>query len=193
VPNRTLDQTFAELRAHTPGQFFVPVRMAVHGENGVVLYGFGGLVYQPAPLRNVYTPTGGFGLSAAGEEPWLFDAESLVTSGGNSHTRVQVLNNVAFDANTNQSFLVNRAESLSVTIGSAIRKGGEREDVLLRVALARGVTPAFTAADLVVADIPLIQDGLFLRGAGSLVWDPAATAIWTVSLLDAIEVPIEPN
>jgi hypothetical protein len=116
-----------------------------------------------------------------------------VTSGGNSHTRVQVLNNVAFDANTNQSFLVNRAESLSVTIGSAIRKGGEREDVLLRVALARGVTPAFTAADLVVADIPLIQDGLFLRGAGSLVWDPAATAIWTVSLLDAIEVPIEPN
>src|SRR5438045_1666159 len=96
VPNRTLDQAFAGLRAHTPGQFFVPVRMAVHGENGVVLYGFGGLVYQPAPRRNVYTPTGGFGFSVAGEEPWLFDAETLLTSGGNSHTRVQVLNNVVF-------------------------------------------------------------------------------------------------
>ena len=139
----------------------------------------------------MYTPTAGFGLSVAGEEPWLFDAETLVTSGGNSHTRVQVLNNVVFDANTNQSFLVSRAESLSVTIGSAIRKGGEHEDVLLRVALARGVTPSFLTADLVVADIPLIQDGLFLRGAGSLVSEPAATAIWTVSFLDAIEVPIQ--
>jgi hypothetical protein len=101
---------------------------------------------------------------------------------------VRVLDNLAFDVSVHdnsvpepffQTFLVTRAEQFTVKLGSATRLAIDRQ-TLLRISYGT------IYSGFVVADIPLVQDGVFLRGIGPLIRDPNLTAMWTVSLLEPV-------
>ena len=51
MPNMTLDQALAGLPHEPSGSHFAPVRIAVHGEDGLVRYASGGLVCDQSLCR----------------------------------------------------------------------------------------------------------------------------------------------
>lgn len=107
----------------------VPVRITAHGEEGTVLYGYGGLMYQPPAPRFIYVSAGDFMLSQP--DSYEFEGERLTTEGQLTNARVRLLNNLAYDPKiqdnwfppTYQSFLITRPEPATVQIGWASKQG----------------------------------------------------------------------
>jgi hypothetical protein len=191
MPNLSLDEALAALRNPSPQANVVPVRVTAHAEDGIVLYASGGLVYRAKPVVRVFTSLD-IALTVSDEAgPFMFDAETLVTLGPTGNARADAVDNAVFDPSRPglhqppafQTFLISRAGDMQIQLGVANRRG-ERQ-ILLRAGVARA---GFT---FVGADIPLVQDGVFLRGDGPSLLDSRTTAVWTVSLLDPIAFEAE--
>jgi hypothetical protein len=167
-----------------PGQV-VPVRISAHGEEGTVLYGYGGLLYEPPAPRFVYVTADDLMLSQA--DSYAFEGGRLTTESKFSNARVRLLNNQAYDPRskdnwdpaTYQSFLITRPEPASIQIGWASKQGDPtHRRLILRV--TRGAW-----AQLSVVDVELDQRDDLLTGLGALS-SASIAAIWTVSFLDPI-------
>jgi len=183
--NLTFEEAVNRLETAPGGTLVVPVRITAHGEDGVVLYGYGGLGYQ-APEPRYVVVSGSSLFTQADSFGFVIDRPRLVTEGILTNQRVRVLNNLAYDPNrpddwsppTYQSFLINRFERATVEIGWAVK----RPDLLNRrliLRVTRGVFPDFTGVDVEVD-----QQGAFLTGLGAL--SATTAAVWTASFLDPI-------
>lgn len=162
----------------------VPVRITAHGEEGTVLYGYGGLLYEAPQPRFPYVSSGDLMLSQAGS--YDFEGGRLTTENALTNGRVRLLNNGAYDPNssdnwgppTYQSFLITRSEPASIQIGWA-SKTEDRTHRRLILRVSRGALAEFT-----VVDVELDQRDALLTGLGAL--SAATAAVWTVSFLDPI-------
>ena len=185
--NLTFEEAVQRLEAAPAGtRLVVPVRITAHGEDGAVLYGYGGLGYQAPEPRYPWVGGGNLMLTRTDSYEFVVDRARLLTEGMLTNQRVRVLNNLAYDPNkpdnlsppTYQSFLITRFERASVEIGWAVKRPDfVNRRLILRV--TRGDFP-----DIVGVDIEVDQQGVFLTGLGALT--AATAAVWTVSFLDPI-------
>ncbi len=173
--------------AYPDGDRVVQVRLTVHGEDGLVVYGYGGVTYQPArapePRFVVYgSPTRSLAADAEGIDGFAFDGDSLVTSEAPvpSNARLTVLNNEVFDTSRIggavprdfQTFLVGRFDVWGIRLGWASR-GMERAIVLQ--AERRSDTGSL------ITRVEMHEEGSLLRGEGSAFFTPATYAAWAMS------------
>jgi hypothetical protein len=185
----TLSLTFEEavqsLESAPARSQVVPVRITAHGEEGTVLYGYGGLLYEAPEPKFLYV--GGSDLILSRPDSYKFEGGRLTTENLLTNARVRLLNNLAYDPKisddwfppTFQSFLIKRPEAASIQIGWASRREGGKTQRRLILRVARGQLAAYT-----VVDIELDERGALLTGVGAL--SASTQAVWTVSLLDPI-------
>jgi hypothetical protein len=183
--NLTFEDAVSRLEAAPAGaRLVVPVRITAHGEDGAVLYGYGGLGLEGSESRFVHVSGGDVLLTRA--DSYEFVGARLATEGALTNQRVRLLNNQAYDPNisdnwfppTFQSFLVTRPDRASVQIGWAIK----RPDLVNRRLILRVTRGDFP--DFVGVDVEVEQQEVFLTGLGALT--AVTAAIWTVSFLDPI-------
>jgi hypothetical protein len=181
----TFDQAIQKLESKA-GQV-VPVRITAHGEEGTVLYGYGGLLYQPPAPRFAYVSGSDFMLSQP--DSYAFEGERLTTEGQLTNARVRLLNNQAYDGSksdnwdppTYQSFIISRPDPASVQIGWAAKQGDpSHRRLILRV--TRG---SFVGGDFSIVDVEMDQRDELLTGLGALS-SASVAAVWTVSFLDPV-------
>jgi hypothetical protein len=178
------EEVIHRIQAAPARSLVVPVRITAHGEDGIVLYGYGGLVYEPPDPPFVFVGPGNLMFTQV--DAYRFLGGRLTTEGILTNGRVRLLNNQAYDPAkpdnwvppNYQSFLITRPESAAIEIGWASRNGdGTSRRLILRV--TRGSWP-----QLAVADIELDERASLLTGLGSLY--AATAAVWTISFLDPI-------
>jgi hypothetical protein len=184
----TFEEAVQKLEAKA-GQV-VPVRITAHGEEGTVLYGYGGLLYQPPAPRFVYVSGSDFILTQP--DSFAFDGGRLTTEGQLTNARVRLLNNLAYDGSksdnlfppTYQSFIISRFEPASIQIGWATKQGDPNHPPYRRLIL-RATRGSFAGGDFSVVDVEMDQRDELLTGLGALS-SASIAAIWTVSFLDPI-------
>jgi len=180
----TFDEVVNRLEAATARSQVAPVRITAHGEEGIVLYGYGGLLYEAPERGFLHASSADLMLTLA--DSYEFEDGRLTTESQLTNARVRLLNNFVSDTTTSdnwipptfQSFLVTRSEPASIQIGWASKRA-DRTNRRLILRVARGAGPQLT-----VVDIEMDQRGTFLTGLGALL--AATTAVWTVSFLDPI-------
>jgi hypothetical protein len=180
----TFEEAVQKLGSKPARSEVVPVRITAHGEDGTVLYGYGGLLYEAPEPRFVVVSGGDLMLSQP--DSYAFEGGRLTTEGVMTNARVRLLNNLAYDPKsfdnwappTYQSFLISQLEPASIQVGWASR-GGHVTDRHLILRVTRGGW-----ADLSVVDIEVDQREDLLTGVGAL--SAATAAVWTVSFLDPI-------
>lgn len=191
MTNLSFSQALADMGNSGANSQSAPTRVTIHAEDGVVLYAYGALIYDPKHLPQVVTPMNLPQLvNLAAQPAFAFNGESLMTDYAYSNSKMSILNNVIYDTSLSdgtlppsyQSFLVANRGILQMKIGHASRNG--ERTILLRVSADGGT---------VIVDIPMTEEGLFLQGSGPSVWDPSRTAIWTVSFLSLIPYEPYPN
>lgn len=181
----TFEEAVQSLESAPARSQVVPVRITAHGEEGTVLYGYGGLLYEAPEPKFLYVSGSDLILSRA--DSYKFEGGRLATEGILTNARVRLLNNLVYDPSSSdnwspatfQTFLIQRPEAASIQIGWASRKEGGKTQRRLILRVARGELAAFT-----VVDIELDQRGALLTGVGAL--SASSQAVWTVSLLDPI-------
>jgi hypothetical protein len=162
----------------------VPVRITAHGEDGTVLYGYGGLLYEAPEPRYVWVGIDDLVVNLA--NAYAFEGGRLTTeTAADTNARVRLLNNQAYDPQSPdgwsppgayQSFLITRPEAANIQIGWASKQG---DPATRRLILRRGI------GGVSFADIELDQRDDLLTGLGAL--SSASTgAIWTISFLDPV-------
>lgn len=180
----TFEEAVQNLESAPARSQVVPVRITAHGEEGTVLYGYGGLLYEAPEPKFLYVS--GSDLILSRSDSYEFEGGRLTTENDLTNARVRLLNNLAYDPSspdnwspaTYQTFLITRPEAASIQIGWASRRqDGTQRRLILRV--ARGALAAYT-----VVDIELDQRGALLTGVGAL--SASTQAVWTVSFLDPI-------
>ena len=186
--NLTFEEAVNKLEtAPAETRLVVPVRITAHGEDGAVLFGFGGLGLPPSERGFVYVSSGDLMLTQPNS--YDFVGARLMTEDSFTNLtnqRVRLLNNLASDVNRSdnlippnfQSFLIDQAQRASVQIGLASREEHLANPRLI-LRLTRGSGP-----DFVGVDVELEQQDVFLTGQGAL--SSGTNAVWTISFLDPI-------
>lgn len=179
----TFEEAVQRLDSKPARSEVVPVRITAHGEEGTVLYGYGGLLYEAPEPRFVYVDSDDLMLSQA--DSYAFEGGRLTTEGQLTNARVRLLDNLAYDPKspdnwippTYQSFLIGRFAPASIQIGWASKHG----DPTTRRLILRVTRGAW--AQLSILDVELDQRDDLLTGLGALS-SASTTAVWAVSFLD---------
>src|SRR5689334_15449551 len=168
------EEVIQQMAALPALSFVAPVRITAHGEEGTVLYGYGGLVYQPPdpPRRQFVQISIGDLVIAAQIDAYQFEGERLKTELTLTDARVRLLNNQVYDPTVfddsgptinYQSFLITQPESAAIEIGWATQQGKKPANRRLILRVTRGSWP-----ELIMADIELDERAALLTGLGSL-------------------------
>jgi hypothetical protein len=91
----TFEEAVQGLESKPARSEVMPVRITAHSEEGNVLYGYGGLLYEAPEPRFHYVSGGDLMLSQP--DSYAFEGGRLTTEGQLTNARVRLLDNGAYD------------------------------------------------------------------------------------------------